>query len=173
MRLTSSSHAFTVGKHIIGNDPILVTIPDPKKKDKNTNYSKATRIDLDGGLLFRNCPKDHPCLKNSTIMNPNNEPLILVGWHMYIDPKVSIVPAAFIKFITKSVIIHVWTLLLQVARDIHQSSEEISSGINTKSKRKQHVRAIEKKRNQTYDWIDERIECMVKVIEQERNENRT
>ena len=58
------------------------------------------RAEVDGGLLFRKCPDDHICLHDSTVEYPPGEHLILVGFSMRIDGKISpLFPQRVINFV--------------------------------------------------------------------------
>lgn len=58
------------------------------------------RAEVDGGLLFRKCPDDHICLHDSTVEYPPGEHLILVGFSMRIDGKISpLFPQRIINFV--------------------------------------------------------------------------
>jgi hypothetical protein len=58
------------------------------------------RAEFDGGLLIRKCPDDHVALRHSKVNYPPDEHLILVGFSMRIDGKISpLFPAAVINFV--------------------------------------------------------------------------
>ena len=58
------------------------------------------RAEFNGGLLIRKCPEDHVALRHSTIHYPPDEHLILVGFSMRIDGKISpLFPTSVINFV--------------------------------------------------------------------------
>jgi hypothetical protein len=117
------------------------------------------RAEFDGGLLIRQCPPDHASLQHSTIEYPPGEHLILVGFSMRIDGKISpMFPSWIINFVISSVITHMWSMFLRVA-------EEIRSG-----SRPEHAEAIARKRGEIYDWVDKRIEDMFAQLQQSQGE---
>jgi hypothetical protein len=105
------------------------------------------RMDFDGGVLFRECPLDHPSLARSRTEYPKDQHLLLCSLTMHIDAKVTFVPQALINFVTRTAISSMWHMLLHVA-------EEVRDG-----KRPQHAEAISQKK-ELYDWIVARIEVM-------------
>jgi len=60
------------------------------------------RAEVDGGLLIRKCPDDHITLQGSTVHYPPDEHLILVGFSLRIDGKISpLFPKSIINFVIK------------------------------------------------------------------------
>lgn len=58
------------------------------------------RAEFNGGLLIRKCPDDHVSLRHSRVNYPPDEHLILVGFSMRIDGKISpLFPTAVINFV--------------------------------------------------------------------------
>jgi hypothetical protein len=58
------------------------------------------RAEFNGGLLIRKCPADHVALQHSRVHYPPEEHLILVGFSMCIDGKISpLFPTAVINFV--------------------------------------------------------------------------
>jgi hypothetical protein len=112
--------------------------------EKNTE-----RIDFDGAVLFRPCPMDHP--NYATSREKNTEDLILLQFTMYFDAHMAMVPQSVINFITRTVIGHIWGMLLQVA-------EEVRDG-----KRPKHAEAIAAKPD-FYKWVNERTQFMLAEI---------
>lgn len=121
-------------------DDVMVVPPCPEG---------MKRAEFEGGLLIRNCPEDHATLQGSTIQYPSEEDLILVGFSMRIDGKISPkFPTTIINFVIRTVISAMWQKFLDLA-------EEIRAG-----NRPQHAEAIAQKRGEIYDWVDKRIEDM-------------
>ena len=112
----------------------------------------VVRVDLDGGILFRKCPEDHPAFAKS--MHPDHKgPLVLVCFTMFVDAHVQYVPQKLINFVTRTVIGRIWSSLLEVA-------EAIRDG-----KRPQHADAIATK-SDLYEWIEQRVQVMIDSIDE-------
>jgi hypothetical protein len=107
------------------------------------------RIDFDGAVLFRPCPTDHA--NYATSREKNTEDLILLQFTMYFDAHMAMVPQSVINFITRTVIGHIWGMLLKVA-------EEVRDG-----KRPIHAEIIEAKAD-FYKWVNERTQFMLAEI---------
>ena len=122
---------------------------DPEDKDVPPKKENRTRVDFDGGILFRKCPADHPAFINS---KKNHEgDMVLVCLTMQVDPHVAFIPTAMINFVTKSVLGQMWAQLLTVA-------EEVLDG-----KRPQHADSI-KEKGELYDWIDQRAQVILQGL---------
>jgi hypothetical protein len=113
------------------------------------------RMDFDGGVLFRQCPLDHPSLAHSKTEYPANEHLLLVSLTMHIDAKVSFVPLSFINFVTRTAIGRMWHMLLHVAEQVREG------------KRPEHAEAIANKK-ELYEWIEKRVDVMFEKLEKEK-----
>lgn len=106
-----------------------------------------TRIDVEGAFLFRRVPE-------AWNEQPGEDPCaiddgdILVTFGFEVDPKLDLIPNWLLNFIVRTVIGSLWGAFIRVA-------EEVRDG-----KRPVHAKAIEAKRAQLYDWIDERIQQM-------------
>lgn len=128
----------TVGAKLVsvqeGYDNGLVPAPDPG----------VVRMSLGADFLFHPCEQDHPALEKSTAVYPEGEGLILLTCVMYIDPKIAFVPQAFLNFATRTAIGSVWRMILRIA-------EEVRDG-----KRPAHADLIKEKREELYDWVEER-----------------
>jgi len=90
-----------------GEDFEGVTIPDPEKG--------IVRIDFDCGMVIRACPEDHPALKNSKKVYPEDESKVLLTITQQVDAHVSFVPLSLINFVTRRVIKQMVVKLLEVA----------------------------------------------------------
>lgn len=101
---------------------------------------------------FFSCPPDHPALKDSKGEYPEGEGKILLTTVLYCDPKVSFVPQSFLNFVTRNAIGSVWRMIFNV-------SEEVRDG-----KRPAHSERIASKREEIYDWIEERSKLITGEI---------
>jgi hypothetical protein len=104
------------------------------------------RIDLDGAILFRSCPRDHPNF--TSMQEKTDEELILVQLTVFFDAHMPLAPQAMINFITRTVMGHIWAMLLHVAEDVRDG------------KRPEHKEAIDANAD-FYKWVDERILVML------------
>jgi hypothetical protein len=124
--------------------PAGFSIPPLKK---NTE-----RIDFDGAILFRPCPTDHA--NYATSREKNTEDLILLQFQMYFDAHMAMVPQSMINFITRTVVGHIWGMLLQVAEEVRDGERPI------------HAEAIAAKPD-FYKWVDERTQFMLAEIKKQ------
>lgn len=108
---------------------------------------KGVRIKVDGGFVFEKCPIDHPMARSSSGDKTNN--LILLTFTFSVDPKLSILPQSFLNFFLRVAMRQIWGMFLHVA-------EEVGDG-----KRPAHSEAIERKREELYDWVEERTNAML------------
>jgi hypothetical protein len=115
-------------------------VPPPEKG--------TVRMDFDGGVLFRQCPPDHPALKHSKANYPKDEHLILVTFIMYADPLIAVIPHAFMNWVTRTVIGHIWRMILTVAEDVRDGN------------RPKHAELMESKRDELYDWVEQRVQAL-------------
>ena len=106
----------------------------------------SERVEFDGSILFRACPKDHPNYNRSQQRFPGH--LILMQYNMYFDAKMAIVPTSLINFVTRVVIGMIWSMLLKVA-------DEVRSG-----ERIEHVNVIRQKAV-FYEWLEDRCNQML------------
>lgn len=112
----------------------------------------AVRIYYDGTLLFRKCPDDHPAFAKSK--HTHGSDMVLICLELFVDPKVKYVPQSMINFATRTALGGMWHGTLTVA-------EEVRDG-----KRPVHADAIEKKRDELYDWLDQRINALLSSMKQ-------
>ena len=85
-------------------------------------------------------------------MDGDDADTILVSVQMYIDPKISFVPASLMHFVTRTVLYTMWCVLLRMAEGIRDG------------KAPAHAAAIEAKRETLYDWTVERCEVMFRRV---------
>ncbi|GAX28450.1 hypothetical protein FisN_4Hh359 [Fistulifera solaris] len=111
----------------------------------------VTRMDFVADFLFRQCPEDHPALAKSKQEYPEGEKKILVTFVLFCDPKIGWVPHFFQNFCTRIAIGTVWKMLLGIAEDVREG------------KRKEHADLIMSKREELYDWVEERAEAITGV----------
>jgi hypothetical protein len=102
------------------------------------------RMDFEADFMFRPCPPDHAALSKSTAHYPVGENLILLTTVLYCDPKIAYVPRSFMNFCTRTAIGTIWRMLLQVSEDVREG------------KRPVHADLIARKRQELYDWVEER-----------------
>ena len=113
------------------------------------------RVDFEGCFVFQKCPPNHPVLEHSNSRHSvgttlDSENLILVGFTMFADAKISnIFPQWIVNFIVRVAIVRIFGLFLGVAEDI-----EIG-------RRPDHAAAISSRRVEIYDWIDERVDALL------------
>lgn len=132
-------HSLNTGNDIEDGNDTLVPPPD----NKNT-----VRIDVDGGFLFRQCPKDHPALLANENEEEGKEDKLLVTFAASMNPKMKLLPQSFLNFLVKVAFGICWSVLLKIARDV-------SNG-----KRQDHKNKIEEKRSSLYDWLETRVKAM-------------
>jgi hypothetical protein len=113
---------------------------------------KNARVDLDGGFLFEKCPKDHPCMEFME-KDSDGEEMMLVTFSTVINPNLKYLPQSFLNFLVKSALGTAWKMMLQVAKDVKDG------------KRPDHKSAIEKKREELYDYINTRLDVMLSVLD--------
>ena len=77
---------------------------------------------------------------------------ILVSVQMYIDPKISFVPASLMHFVTRTVLYTMWCVLLRMAEGIRDG------------KAPAHAAAIEAKRETLYDWTVEGVRLCLEGV---------
>jgi hypothetical protein len=106
----------------------------------------AQRVDFDGSILFRACPRDHPNYENAREKFSGD--LILMQYTMFFDAKMAAIPISMINFVTRVVIGRVWSMLLKVA-------DEVRSG-----ERIEHIRMIQQKAS-FYQWLEGRCHLML------------
>ena len=128
--------------------------PDIPPPEKGVN-----RIEFECSILIRACPPDHPCLAKSKVKYPEGQSIILFSLKCLVDAHVKIVPMSLINFVSRTVMGRMWAALLQVAEDIRDGNEN----------RQQHVDAIANKR-ELYDWIQSRVEVMLKKVKENEKE---
>lgn len=100
------------------------------------------RIDFEGAMLLRPCPRNHELLLKSR--HVYKEPVVLISFKMFVDPHMTGIPMSLINFVTRTVIGTIWGMFLSVA-------EDVLSG-----KRPLHKQAIAEKK-EFYDWMSIRI----------------
>jgi len=113
------------------------------------------RVDFEGALLFRPCPKDRPAMIKTTD-NKNEEPMILVSFKMFCDPHLTGIPSRVLNFITRTVVGQIWQMLLRVAESVRDG------------KRPGHKLAIEEKPD-LYRFVRERVDVMLSQLQEERD----
>ena len=133
---TVGAKLVTVGEDFDGGD----LVPPPEKG--------VTRMDFEADFMFRTAPPDHIALKNSKAKYPDGEKLILLTVVLFCDPKVHFVPQTFLNFVTRTAIGSVWKMILNI-------SEQVREG-----KRPAHADLIASKREELYDWVEERARLL-------------
>jgi hypothetical protein len=114
--------------------PVGGSVPPPSPE--------MERIDFEGAMLLRPCPRSHELLLKSKHVYA--EPVILISFKMFVDPHMTGIPTSVINFITRTVIGTIWGMFLSVAEDVRNG------------KRFQHKQAISAKK-EFYDWMAVRI----------------
>lgn len=119
--------------------------------------SGVERIDFAGAFLFRACPTDHPMLPQQE--QEEQQSLVLVSFKMFVDAHVAGVPMSLINFVTRTVIGHMWAMLLQVAKEVQEG------------KRPQHAAVIAAKPD-FYRWVDERVQVMLQQLQMQEQKQK-
>jgi len=123
-----------VAIRISSDVPVGGVVPPPSPQ--------VERIDFEGAMLLRPCPRNHELLLKSK--HVYREPLILVSFKMFADPRMTGIPTSFMNFVTRTVIGTIFFCFLEVA-------EAVKHG-----KRPKHMQAIAEKKD-FYDWMALRI----------------
>jgi hypothetical protein len=116
----------------------------PKPHDED-----VTRIDVDGGFLFRRVPDGWANAEGEDPCADVGEDDILVSFGYTVDPKLEYIPNWLLNFIVRTVIGTLWGAFIQVAEDVRDG------------KRPEHASVIQEKRQTLYDWVDARVARML------------
>ena len=104
----ATTGSIAIGLHSLVEGDVIrkSTVCNPHYQDEKDTVvvppapEGLTRAEVDGGLLIRKCPPDHISLQDSHIEYPPEEHLMLVGFSMRIDGKISpLFPKAVINFV--------------------------------------------------------------------------
>jgi hypothetical protein len=144
---------------------IVVKLDHASDSDKDAPpvEGDAVRCLFDGGILFRKCPKDHASFvksKQHDTSSATTSDMILVCFEFFCDPLISYIPQSIINFVTRTILGAMWSSLLHVAEDVRDG------------KRPLHAEAIATKREEVYDFIDQRIQVMLSTMEKEPEFNK-
>ena len=120
---------------------------DARVPAKPTNED-VTRIDVEGGFLFRSVPLGWANAEDETPCVVDVDRDILVSFGFKVDPKLDYIPTWLLNFIVRTVIGTLWGAFIQVAEDVRDG------------KRPAHAAAIASKR-ELYDWIEIRAARML------------
>lgn len=113
------------------------------------------RAEFDGAFLFRACPPDHPNYA-STKTKFGSEDLILLQFTMFFDAHMAMVPQSLINFVTRTVLGHIWQMLLHVAEQVREGT------------RQEHRELISKKAT-FYKWVEDRCKVMLQEMQAKRS----
>ena len=127
-----------VAIRITSDVPVGGIVPPPSPQ--------VERIDFEGAMLLRPCPRNHELLLKSK--HVYREPLILVSFKMFADPRMTGIPTTLINFVTRTVIGTIWMMFLQVAQQVKEGE------------RPRHEQAIAEKKD-FYDWMAFRISILL------------
>jgi len=122
----------------------LVTPPEGMFKEVPNAEPGIVRMGFEADFLFRPCPDDHPALLKSKGKYPENESKILLTCMISCDPKIPFIPQTLLNFGTRTVVPSIWSMILSIA-------EQVRNG-----ERPAHAERIASKREEIYDWLDER-----------------
>lgn len=100
------------------------------------------RMEVEGGFVFEKCPADHPMKQSAS------DDQVLVIFSFSIDPKLHI-PQLLMNFFIRVAMGRLWGMFLSVASDVKEG------------KRPAHNKAIARKRETLYDWVEERTGVML------------
>ena len=81
----------------LAENGLVVPPPEPGTK----------RIDFEAGFVIRQCPPDHPCLKNSKHKYPEDEHLLMLSLTQHVNAHVDWVPQSVINFCTRTALRYV------------------------------------------------------------------
>lgn len=109
----------------------------------------VTRMDVDGGFLFRSVPEGWATAEGEEPCEDIGEEDILVSFAFTVDPKLDYIPTWLLNFVVRTVIGTLWGAFIQVAEDVRDG------------KRPAHASVIQEKRKTLYDWVDERVARML------------
>ena len=115
-----------------------------------TTPMNVTRTEFQGTIMFRACPLGHASMLHSK--RKYSEPLILVTFKMFCDPKMAAVPSSVVNFVTRTAIGSMWTAFIKVAMDVRDK------------KRPAHAREIDRKKV-FYEWVADRVKIMLSGLE--------
>lgn len=121
-------------------------IPRDEAGDIPPPSRNVERIDFEGTMLLRPCPRHHELLLKSK--HVYTEPLILVSFKMFVDPHMTGIPASVMNFMTRTVIGTIWSMFLSVAEGVRAGARPL------------HKRAIAEKK-EFYDWMKLRIALLL------------
>lgn len=143
--------------YIVAKMQSLTTEESQKNQISNFQIPEVAagveRIDFDGTVLFRSCPVDHPNYEKAK-ENFNGD-LILLQFIVSFDAHMT-VPQSVINFITRTVIGHIWNMLLHVAEQVRDGT------------RKEHKEVIERNAD-FYQWVEDRSQFMLLQMEEKKN----
>ena len=83
--------------------------------------------------------------------------MILVSFVMHSDSRATALPQAVTSFVVGTAIGKMWSKFIRVAEDVRDD------------KRPRHKRAIASKRDALYDWVEERVGCMLSSLSQAKD----
>ncbi|CAB9507031.1 expressed unknown protein [Seminavis robusta] len=113
----------------------------------------VVRVDFEACFVFQKCPANHPCLiHNAQLQDSASNDVILVGFSMFADAKISsLFPQWIVNFIVRVAMVRLFRIFIGVAEEIHAG------------RRPDHTAAIHKRSGEIYDWIEERVNTMLKA----------
>ena len=104
----------------------------------------VVRMPFEADFLFQTCPDDHPALLRSKAKYPDHEKKILLNCMIMCDPLIPMFPHFLLNFGTRTAVPGIWAMILSIA-------EQVRNG-----ERPAHAERIESKREELYDWLEER-----------------
>ena len=104
----------------------------------------VVRMPFEADFLFQTCPDDHPALLRSKANYPENEKKILLNCMIMCDPLIPMFPHFLLNFGTRTAVPGIWAMILSIA-------EQVRNG-----ERPAHAERIKSKREEIYDWLEER-----------------
>ena len=82
--------------------------------------------------------------------NSNSSDVVLVGLSLFVDAKLSkLFPQWIANFIVRIAMMRLFRIFIAVAEDVHAG------------RRPDHTAAIARRRDEIYDWIDERVNTLL------------
>jgi hypothetical protein len=110
------------------------------------------RVSVDGGIVIRACPPQHPVLRQRREDSSGGRNALLFSVYQRIDANVRLVPMSIINFFTRTVLGRMWHTLVEVATEVRDG------------KRPDHRAAIQAN-PELYEWVSGRVDTMLRNVQ--------
>mmetsp|Transcript_29820 Transcript_29820/g.65640 ORF Transcript_29820/g.65640 Transcript_29820/m.65640 type:complete len:548 (-) Transcript_29820:244-1887(-) len=151
--------------------PAITTARKRKRKNKTLHLPRTAVKDH---MLFSNHDNTSTCTSSSKgketadNMQPRSKnvlgddaetakEMILVSFVMHSDARATALPQSITSFVVGTAIGTMWSKFIRVAEDVRDD------------KRPRHKSAITSKRDVLYDWVEERVGCMLSSLSQAKD----